>query len=226
MRPWIIKFIVSGLLLTIFTSCASQQTSGIPPVTTTAADEGETVTVNTQADESFVIPEDYPYTYYLPSEEWKGLETSAYRNLDPAFVNYVHAHPQGTPDPDYIVQGTVPGITVETERTQYSLSRDQEIIVQISYAGTTDVTGQMDLAYIDRIMNLERWNGTEWERMLYVTSDLYLDVARAPHTVSVGNSFEKEMSLGECVTLLKPGKYRVVVYVNNTALYAEFELAE
>ena len=226
MRPWVIKFIVSGLLLTIFTSCVPQQTPGIPPVTTTVGDESETVTVSTQTAESFVIPEDYPYTYYLPPEEWKGLETSAYRNLDPAFVNYVHAHPQGTPDPDYIVQGTVPGITVETDRTQYSLSRDQEITVRISYTQAADVAEQTDTAYINRIMNLERWNGTEWERMLYVTSDLYLEAARAPHTVSVGNSFEKEMSLGECVTLLKPGKYRVVVYVNGIALYAEFELTE
>ena len=224
-------FVILFCMMPLLTSCAAkphgkETTAPIDitsPITVAMTQESTSAPETTSAETTVW---DYRFPYYLPEEEWEGLETSAYDNPDPAFVSYVQRHPQGTPDPDYVKQGTVPYVTVKTERAQYSLSQDEGIKIMVSYEKAENGAEQKEKIGVHYIYNLERWNGTGWERLLYVTNKLYWDRVYAYSILYPGEMLEEDMGFGSCATLLTPGQYRAVVYVSNTICYAEFELTE
>ena len=227
---WIVRSTIGVVLgLVFFSSCAQAPTGAetdfLSKESATAYEESENF-LEEESISSFVVPPDYPMTYYLPEEEWNGLETRAYENLDPAFVAYVHNHPQGTPDPEGVKQGTVSGILCETDRAQYSISRDRTLTIQVSYLNSEQQLEQEKSIYVSRVVNLDRWNGSEWERLLYVPEELYIDIAYAPHILTANEAIEMTVSLDSVVTALRPSKYRAILYVGGISVYAEFELVE
>lgn len=201
---------------------SSHVISTADPIDSTSAKE----TVPTQAPETTFNPT----IHYVPENKWSGLETNAYDGRDPAVWGYVASHPEGTPDPKPSRQGVgsvsydINNISARTEKEQYSLQNDATIIVTASYSEN----GLFDEIYYDYHANLERWNGTEWERMLYVPESLLLSFAHY-QVIERGKTITKGIQLPSVVTKLVPGKYRAILYFgyfDYHPVYAEFELTE
>ena len=166
--------------------------------------------------------------YYVPQEEWVGLETRAYPELGAMAGAYIAAHPNGNPDiPDSDeANAFMSYVTASMDSSQYSLTMDNEIMITLSFLITENSRSPYEKVSIDRRLNLDRWNGTAWERMLYYSSSLDSGAAKGPHVLYVGKTLEKSFRLQSVITKLTPGMYRLVAYVNTNPVYAEFELTE
>ena len=201
---------------------SSHVISTADPIESTSAKE----TVSTQATETTFNPT----IHYVPENEWSGLETKAYDGRSPAVWGYVASHPEGTPDPKPSRQGVasvsydINNISARTEKEQYSLQNDATIIITASYAEN----GLFDEIYYDYHVNLDRWNGTEWERMLYVPDSLLTAFAHY-QVIERGKTITKGIYLPAVVTKLVSGRYRAILYFGYSdyqPVYAEFELTE
>ena len=164
---------------------------------------------------------------YAPQDEWIGLETRAYPELNAKASQYILAHPGGNPDHtwDGSTAFDVSRVFITTNRTEYSIAKDDEIKVTITFANEDPPSGKHEKIEVYEYLNLERRNGESWERMLY---PIVRNTAATVnwHKVAVGETLEQSFFLHKIITVLTPGQYRIIAYVNSTPVYAEFELTE
>lgn len=176
--------------------------------------------------------------YILPpvqsdvSEQWSEAETGVYRNLLDA--DLLQACTTGTPDPiPYPAEHAVQEIdcsqvNIVMESPLYSIDKDEFFRVTV-----TNLNQETSIP-IYWMPNVERWNGDEWERLIYLdtTSRMGHDVTT---NISIPMSENRSLTIWrDCfITPLSPGKFRTVVYIGyeyqNTEyqkIYAEFELTE
>lgn len=157
-------------------------------------------------------------TKYIPEKEWTGLETREYSMYDHLLVS---AYETGNPDPIFETpvdpDFDLTQIHLQKDQERYSLCTDPGISVVMTN-GTAE-----DVAVGERI-NLERWNGSSWDRMIITYH--YMVPASDTGTLPAGESREYTLRFADSITVLTPGKYRAVAYVNGEAVYAEFELTE
>ena len=168
---------------------------------------------------------------YVPKSEWRGLETRAYGNSD--YYAYVSAHPDGTPDPFAVQTDEVDSTRVhcEMEKARYSLSADRTLCVRVTYDALTSDEEDSPLQFWSEV-NLERRGGTGWERMLHVANlpredeDAAMVAHLGENILVPGETDVRELPLEDIITKLTRGTYRMIVYLNYQAFYAEFELTE
>lgn len=164
---------------------------------------------------------------YAPQDEWIGLETRAYPELNAKASQYILAHPEGNPDHtwDGSTAFAASRVFITTNHTEYSIAKDDEIKVTITFANENPPSGKYEKIEVYKYLNLERRNEESWERMLYPI--VRNTSAIIPwDEVAAGEMLEQSFFLHNVVTVLTPGKYRIIAYVNSTPVYAEFELTE
>ena len=163
---------------------------------------------------------------YIPAEEWTGLETIAYHedglNIDAQYA--VLEHPEGSPDPkrsshEQAKKYDLSQIAFETQKAQYSLN-DDCVIAEL----TLRADSEYEKVYYHYVVNVERWNGNGWDRLLLLFR--WQRAAAAMPFVERGQSVTLQWNLDRTVTKLTPGRYRIVGYVDYVPVYAEFELVE
>ena len=168
---------------------------------------------------------------YVPKDKWEGLETREYPCYDDVIQAYVLAYEKtGTPDPqpkeDAGVNSENFQVVCKTTETTYSLANLDLVTVEVTNIKSGNNTAQNDIQ-LHYHLNIERWNGVNWERLLFIPRHLYTNVeSQVQQTVSVGETAKETLATKNIITALTPGKYRLVAYVNYQPVYAEFELTE
>ena len=228
-------------LLLILSSCSesdhnqSKNETTLPAAfdasTTAYTASASTPDESTSVTESAVAPTEEttfnPFIHYVPESEWSGLETRAYDDRNYIDWGYIASHPEGTPDPkpyrpeDIVDSYDIYNVSASAEKTRYSLKEDNAVKIVLTYSAA----GLSDRIPYDYYLNIDRWNGTEWERMLYVPKSLQTAVARSQY-IKPGESITKSIVLSDVITKLTPGTYRAIAYFNYRPVYAEFELTE
>ena len=168
---------------------------------------------------------------YVPRKDWTGLETTDYSLWNREIIAGMMT---GTPDPvpDQIIEeaakADLSAIVCKTDCDRISMRETAEITVTLTH---TAEEGAAVPVY--RIPNIERWNGTEWERLIYLPVQPSMDGVEPIVILMPGETVSVSLRLAESVTRLTVGKYRAVVYIgyenDNTSYakcYAEFELTE
>ena len=157
-------------------------------------------------------------TKYIPEKEWSGLETREYAKQDHLLVSMYET---GNPDPVFETPADpdldLTQIHLQKDQEQYSLRADPDISVVMTNASAKDVA-------VGKRINLERWNGASWDRMIITFN--YMVPESDIGTLPAGESREYTVRFEDSITVLTPGKYRAVAYVNGEAVYTEFELTE
>ena len=202
--------ILSLVLLLSFTACNQKQ---IPA--TQESSQKNTEQADISNDE----------WWYIPAEEWEGIETREYSAL---YGDYVASQAHGSPDPQS--EKTMPEtdltlISFRTLEEQYSIESDKAVFFEISYLPPEQETDRVIFYYYE--MNIEREIDGTWVRM--IDTHFYMRTStRDPEYVSLesGQPFVGYFSLSNIISKSSPGKYRLVAYVNYQPVYAEFELTE
>lgn len=157
-------------------------------------------------------------TKYIPAKEWSGLETREYSMQDHLLVSMYET---GNPDPVFETPADpdfdLTQIHLQKDQEQYSLRADPGISVVMTNGSAEDVA-------VGGRINLERRNGSSWDRMIITYH--YMVPASGTGTLPAGESREYTVRFEDSITVLTPGTYRAVAYVNGKAVYAEFELTE
>ena len=215
------------LLVVLLASCNKApitETEG-PDIPTEFTDDTFAKETETEDERSKLLAAQTPI--YAPQDEWEGLETRAYPELNAMASDYILKHPLG--NPDYIWEDDavfdVSRVFATTDSIEYSIQKDDEIKITVSFVKEDPPSGKYEKIYVHRYLNLERRSGDTWERLLYpiVNDDC---TARRRHEVIVGEALEMSFFLHGIVTVLTPGQYRIIAYVNSQPVYAEFELTE
>lgn len=170
--------------------------------------------------------------YYILEKEWSGLETTDYSGL--LGKDYIQSVMTGTPDPEPlptdedVSMADASVISCVPDQNQISLQKATEILITVTH---THAEGESIPLY--KTPNLERWNGAEWERLIYVDQKLSLDDYEPVMMLLPGKAVSIPLIFDYSVTKLTPGIYRAVIYVGYEKqnapcekLYAEFELTE
>ena len=171
--------------------------------------------------------------HYIREKEWLGLETT---NYSPLFVSkeYIRSVMTGTPDleptpsDEDIPLADASVILCVSDQNQISLQKTAEARITL-----THTCSDGESIPIRTTPNLERWNGAEWERLIYVDQRFILSDDQLVSMLLPGEAVSVPLIFEYSVTKLTPGKYRAVIYVGYaeqsapyTKLYAEFELTE
>lgn len=170
--------------------------------------------------------------YYIPQDEWKGLETNTYDRYDSFFINDI---PYGNPDPEYSDEYAPiihpERIEIKLDKTQYNMT--ESVLVKVKYLPAEGENALNEPLYLHSETNLERWNGTSWDRMITTQFNVTKnDIGALNPEIPENNLLEvgeieiRTYDLPLCVTVIVPGTYRVLVYLNNEVFYAEFELTD
>ena len=169
-------------------------------------------------------------SWYVSEEKWIGMETHEYEEL---YAKFVANHPLGSPNPEPDKNRTLKSVDLDcirfqTKKSQYSLSMDEYVEFEISYIlpnnDKTDYKNEyVDYAYYQQ--NLELWYDESWKRVIDV-NNMWEPNPKGKTILDAGETEEGVFHFGEVITVLTPGKYRLVAYVNYEPVYAEFELTE
>ena len=167
----------------------------------------------------------------VTASQWRGLETIDHGATDSKTLGYLALWElTGTPDPPppegYVRPETdLENIICETEKEVYSLSDATIIYVNVTYVQTEE--NQNNTVELDHFVNVERWNGESWDRLINFDPEWFLNTsATKPHFIKSGGSHHEALTLATLMTALTPGKYRLVTYINYLPVYAEFEFVE
>ena len=170
--------------------------------------------------------------YYIPEKEWAGLETTNYSSLLDKEIMRVMMTGTSDPEPQLIAEeialADASVISCAADRDRFSLQEKSDISLVLTH---TNAEGEAVPIY--KIPNLERWNGTEWVRLIYLDilpkSLDYECILMLPP----GETETLPLRWDCSVTRLIAGRYRAVVYVGYEKqnapyekIYAEFELTE
>lgn len=170
--------------------------------------------------------------YYIPKKKWSGLETTDYSAL---FVKeQIQSMMTGTPDPEPkpaegdVLLADASVISCMAEKNIVSLQEKTKLAITLTH---TQAEGKSIPIY--KTPNLERWSGTEWERLIYVNQQISIGDYDPVLMLSPGETVSVPLVFEYSATKLIPGKYRAVIYVGYKSqnapyekLYAEFELTE
>ena len=163
--------------------------------------------------------------------EWRGLETIKHKATDSASLNYfARCELTGTPDPTppegYVQPKTdLENITCQSDKEVYSLSDHPVVYLYISYAQTEK--NKDNSVELHKLVNLERWNGESWDRLIYYGPELFgVYSTDIPHVIASGETQTEGVTFGSFISAVIPGKYRAVFYVDYYPVYAEFEITE
>ena len=166
-----------------------------------------------------LLPRNEDY-YYVPEREWSGLETRAYDEL---YGLYVSSFETGSPDPEYDSMAPVnvdmSQILFISQKEQYSLREDAKIALLAENTSAETLNASI-------MLNLEQWDGTRWNRMIMSRTFAVLSEESLEFDLSSGENWACEIEFADVITVLTPGKYRAVAYINYEPVYAEFELVE
>ena len=176
---------------------------------------------------------------YVPEDEWTGLQTDAYVEY---MVENKQMYAKLFPDGGEIRPHGMSNYPVHPlerfefrmEKETYSLSElehDDVIYYMFRFIKDPD-SDAVEYATIYHDVLLERYNGTEWERLIYVPQ--FFEYSIEPLISWWGEIRSREemsvrpIELSRLATRITPGKYRAVACVNdeNGLLYAEFEVVE
>lgn len=166
-------------------------------------------------------------TDYVAWDEWVGEETEAY---DLKYAWYVSMCATGSPDPT----GAAPEgfyadpyvVRFESEKKDYSISADSTAKLTMTRLASGNQDADGNLIYVHQEINMERWNGVEWDRMISTQFAAVPNDTAKDQYMALEDTRESYLDLDRIVTVLTPGKYRAVAYINYEPVYAEFELVE
>lgn len=199
------------------------ETAHTVSVTETAEVVSESTTEETMSPEMSSFLEYYDY---IPAAEWTGLETVAYHEdgLNIEAHSAVLQYPQGSPDPkryrhEQVWAYDLSQVVFKTQKEQYSLD-DDCVIAEL----TLRADSKYDKVYYYYSVNVERWNGSDWDRLILPLR--MKGAALAIPYVERGQTATLEWHPYWTVTKLTPGRYRIVGYVDYVPVYAEFEFVE
>ena len=201
--------VLAGSLLLLLISCGSEQL----PITETTDIPITTATETEKHD-----------WWYVPKEEWQGLETTDYRSYE---AEYVAAHPNGSPNPQpedsTVDKVDLSRIEIHTQKEKYSIAADRVMSFEISYLPIEQDNSRVVFYYHE--LNVDKKNEETWARLIDTWFTVVSDQPEYVHLES-GEPFIGYFSLDGIINKLTPGKYRLVAYVNYEPVYAEFELTE
>ncbi len=149
----------------------------------------------------------------------------------------------GTPDPKprqiegyaYYPEYDASTLTVYATSPGYSISNDQYALITV-----LDTAPQRQLVPVQPEVNIEKWTGKEWQRMIYsgLSFDFRPDTWVPGSYVWSGEAEQTRIELANVIdpstsSTLRPGRYRAVLYVGYEfrdlpyeLRYAEFVLTE
>lgn len=187
----------------------------------------ESETMDPQYSEMLKVQESIEKRFgYIPADEWTGLETNAYHEngLNMEAAEAARLYPQGSPDPERmrhepVMDYDLSQIVFKTQKEQYSLD-DDCVIAEL----TLRADSKYDKVYYYYSVNVERWNGSDWDRLILPLR--MKGAALAIPYVERGQTATLEWHPYWTVTKLTPGRYRIVGYVDYVPVYAEFEFVE
>ena len=158
--------------------------------------------------------------------EWRGLETIDHNYLD---LHYycLKLELTGSPDPTPPEGYVQPKIDLEniqckTEQAVYSLSDMSFIYAEVTYVQTEE--NKDNSVVLHHLSNLERWNGESWDRLIYFGPDMFVNTP--PNIILSGETQKECFAPSWFISVVTPGKYRFVAYVDYYPVYAEFEITE
>lgn len=229
----LIRFLCMITIILFLTACNSTEKpdeSELPEeivLSESESEASESETMDPQYSEMLEVQQSIEKRWgYIPADEWTGLETNAYHEngLNIEAAEAARHYPHGSPDPERQRHEPVRGydlsrITFKTQKAQYSLD-DDYVVAEL----TLRADSEYEKVYYHYQINVERWNGCSWDRLILPSHMRAADWA-IPY-VERGQTGILKWNPHKAVTKVTPGRYRIVGYVDYVPVYAEFEMTE